>query len=118
MRVLDIDLDFFLADCCPLADPGERPDLAGHEPWPEDEVIRFLEEQCGLDAAHPIPGRIFETHDRALLFWEEQIAQGRLSVPFDVTHVDAHSDLGIGYPGPGYVLYNVISMPPEKRLNT
>lgn len=34
-----------------------------------------------------------------------------------MTHVDAHSDLGIGYPGPGFVLYNVISMPVEKRLD-
>ena len=31
MRVLDIDLDFFLADCCPLAEPGERPELPGHD---------------------------------------------------------------------------------------
>ena len=23
-RILDIDLDFFLADCCPLAAPGEQ----------------------------------------------------------------------------------------------
>ena len=27
MRVLDIDLDFFLAGCCPLADKGRRPEL-------------------------------------------------------------------------------------------
>lgn len=32
MRVLDIDLDFFLAGCCPLADKGRRPELFGHEP--------------------------------------------------------------------------------------
>lgn len=117
MRVLDIDLDFFLADCCPLAAEGQRPVLTGHEPWPEAEVIRFLEEHCGLNAEAPIPGRVFETHDEALLFWEEQIAKGTLTPPFHVTHVDAHSDLGIGYPGPGFVLYNVLSMKPEKRLN-
>ena len=28
MRVLDIDLDFFLAGCCPLADKGGRSFLA------------------------------------------------------------------------------------------
>jgi hypothetical protein len=33
-----------------------------------------------------------------------------------VTHVDAHSDLGIGHPGPGYVVYNVLSLPPKRRL--
>ena len=117
MRVLDIDLDFFLADCCPLAAYGERPGLPGHEPWPEEEVIAFLEGQCGLSAEQPVPGAVFETHDRALCFWEEQIAAGRLDPPFHVTHVDAHSDLGIGYPGPGFVLYNVLAMPPEKRLD-
>ena len=117
MRVLDLDLDFFLADCCPLAEKGDRPSLKGHEPWPEEAVADFLEKHCGLSAEHPVPGRIFETHDQALLFWEEMLRAGRLTAPFHVTHVDAHSDLGIGYPGPGYVLYNVLTMPPEKRLD-
>lgn len=117
MRVLDIDLDFFLADCCPLAELGHRPSLTGHEPWEASAVRAFLENQCGLSRTAPKPGRIFETHDGALRFWEEQIAAGRLTAPFDVTHVDAHSDLGIGYPGPNFVLFNVLSMPVPKRLD-
>lgn len=117
MRVLDIDLDFFLADCCPLAEYGERPDVAGHEPWPENRVVAFLEQNCGLDAEHPLPGRVFETHDQALLFWEEQLQKGALTSPYHVTHVDAHSDLGIGYPGPGYVLYNVLAQSMDKRID-
>lgn len=80
-------------------------------------VRAFLENQCGLSRTAPKPGRIFETHDGALRFWEEQIAAGRLTAPFDVTHVDAHSDLGIGYPGPNFVLFNVLSMPVQKRLD-
>lgn len=115
MRVLDIDLDFFLADCCPLAELGERPVLAGHEPWEAARVVDFLERQCSLSAAHPLPGRIFPTHDQALAFWLEKLAAGTLAAPFHVTHVDAHSDLGIGYPGPGFVLYNVLALPPERR---
>ncbi len=117
MRVLDIDLDFFLNDCCPLAEKGQRPSLAGCEPWDAEAVCRFLEDQCGISKDAPLPGRIFETHDQALLFWEEMIAAGRLSSPFHVTHVDAHSDLGIGFPGPNYVLFNVLSMPVDKRRN-
>ena len=117
MRVLDIDLDFFLADCCELAPEGERPQLSGHEPYSKDEVMRFLEECCGLSKDSPIPGRIFETHDSALLFWNELIQSGELSVPFSVTHVDAHSDLGIGRPGPGFVMNSVISLPIEKRVD-
>ena len=117
MRVLDIDLDFFLADCCELAPMGERPPLLGHEPWRADEVRRFLEENCGLNRDKPIPGRAFETHDGALLFWEELIVQGKLKAPFEVTHIDAHSDLGIGKPGPGFVLNSVITLDPVKRID-
>lgn len=117
MRVLDIDLDFFLADCCPLAEKGERPALAGHEPWTPEQVEMFLRENCGLSEERPVPGVIFETHDQALVLWERLIREGRLTAPFHVTHIDAHSDLGIGHPGPGFVLYNVISMPPERRLD-
>ncbi len=115
-RVLDIDLDFFLADCCPLAEPGQRPNLTEHEPWAAENVRTFLETRCLLSREHPIPGRIFETHDGALGYWKELMEEGKLKAPFHVTHVDAHSDLGIGYPGPGYVLYNVLSLPPKRRL--
>lgn len=116
-RILDIDLDFFLADCCPLAEIGTRPDVSGHEPWKEADVRRFLEDQCGLDKKRPVPGRIFMTHDMALSMWDELVRDGRLSTPFSVTHIDAHSDLGIGRPGPGFVLNTVISMHPQKRCD-
>ena len=115
-QVLDLDLDYFLADCCPLAEPGQRPNLTEHEPWTAENVRTFLETRCLLSREHPIPGRIFETHDGALGYWKELMEEGKLEAPFHVTHVDAHSDLGIGYPGPGYVLYNVLSLPPKRRL--
>lgn len=117
MRVLDIDLDFFLADCCPLAAFGERPDCIGHEPWDASEVISFLENNCGLSSNNPIPGRIFDTHDKALQFWIELQECGKLSIPFHVTHIDAHSDLGIGKPGPGYVLNTVLALAPLIRTD-
>ena len=81
MHVLDLDLDFFLADCCPLAKPGQRPVLAGHEPWSESEVCHFLEAHCGLSAEHPTRGAIFETHDAALSFWRDRMASGDLVAP-------------------------------------
>ena len=115
-RVLDLDLDYFLADCCPLAKQGQRPNLTEHEPWTAEKVRTFLETRCLLSREHPIPGRIFETHDGAIGYWKELMEEGKLEAPFHVTHVDAHSDLGIGYPGPGYVLYNVLSLPPKRRL--
>ena len=115
-RVLDIDLDFFLAECCPLAEKGKRPPAGGHEPWTADQVRRFLENNCCLSREQPLPGRVFLTHDGALTYWQELMEQGKLEAPFHVTHVDAHSDLAIGYPGPGYVLYNVLSLPPRRRM--
>ena len=115
-RVLDIDLDFFLADCCPLAGPGQRPTLRGREPWAAEDVRLFLENSCELSRERPVPGRVFLTHDGALRYWAELMERGALQAPFHVTHVDAHSDLGIGWPGPGYVLYNVLSLPPKRRL--
>ena len=118
MRVLDIDLDLFLADCCPLAPLGERPALQGHEPWPEADVRRFLEDCCGLSTAHPIPGRIFDTHDKALALWQECLKSGTLTAPFHVTHADTHSDLGIGFPGPGAVLNGVLPVRFPDRTDT
>lgn len=117
MRVLDIDLDFFLADCCEPAPVGARPDAAGHEPWQAEKVREFLEKNCGLNTERKIPGRVFETHDGALQFWQELIAAGQLSVPFEVAHIDAHSDLGIGRPGPGFVLNSVLPLSPAERAD-
>ena len=113
MRVLDIDLDFFLSGVCELADLGERP--TGCAPWPLEDVRAFLETRCGLSRENPLPGAVFETHDGALTFWKARMDAGELTAPFHVTHVDAHSDLGIGRPGPTFVLESVITRPPARR---
>ena len=115
MRVLDLDMDFFLSDPCPLASLGERPDESCAEVWSDEEVIRFLEEQCGLSRAHPVPGAIFDTHDKALDFWAERLEDGSLDAPFEVVHVDTHSDLAFGPPGTNFVLNVVLSRMPEQR---
>lgn len=115
MWVLDLDLDFFLDDCCPLAERGRRPDERCATPWTEAAVVSFLENGLGLDATHPIPGRITETHDGALSFWKDRMDAELLEKPFSVVHADAHADLGIGKPGPGFVLNNVLGIPPEER---
>lgn len=48
MKVLDLDMDFFLTDACPLAPLGERPPESCARPYGDEQVIAFLEEQCGL----------------------------------------------------------------------
>ncbi len=115
MRVLDIDMDFFLSAPCPLAKYGERPDESCAEVYSDEEVVRFLEEQCGLSRDHPVRGAIFDTHDKALDFWKARLAEGSLAAPFEVVHVDTHSDLAFGPPGPDYVMNVILSRPTEIR---
>ena len=115
MKVLDLDMDFFLTDACPLAPLGERPPEACARAYSDEQVIAFLEEQCGLSRAHPVPGRIFATHDQALDFWQEQMKAGKLETPFDVVHVDTHSDLAFGPPGTDFVLKAVLTRNPRTR---
>ena len=117
MRVLDLDMDFFLSGPCPLAEIGERPDESCADVWADEDVIRFLEEQCGLSREKPVPGLIFDTHDKALDFWQARIEDGSLTVPFDVVHVDTHSDLAFGPPGTGFVLNVVLSRLPDQRAD-
>ena len=115
MRVLDLDMDFFLSGPCPLAEKGERPDEACADVWSEEEVVRFLEEQCGLSREHPVPGAIFDTHDKALDYWAARLEDESLTAPFEVVHVDTHSDLAFGPPGTNYVLNVVLSRQPQQR---
>lgn len=115
MKVLDLDMDFFLTGPCPLAAPGERPDPSCAAPYSNEKVIDFLERQCGLSRSHPLPGAIFDTHDKALDFWRARMQEGLLSAPFDVVHVDTHSDLAFGPPGTDFVLRAVLSRRPDAR---
>ena len=62
-----------------------------------------------------MPGAIFDTHDRALDFWRARLEDGSLTAPFEVVHVDTHSDLAFGPPGTGYVMNVVLSRPPLQR---
>ena len=115
MMVLDLDLDFFLTDCCPLAKKGERPCSDAAKPWDEAAVTDYLERHLGLSKSHPIPGIITQTHDGALPFWQTRMERGLLTRPFSVVHIDAHADLGIGKPGPGIVLNGVLGIDPKIR---
>ena len=115
MWILDLDLDFFLNACCPLALYGQRPDSSCAKPWEPEAVEAFLERNMGLRKDRPIPGIVTETHDGALAFWKARMEAGALNTPFSVVHVDAHADLGIGKPGPGFVLNNVLGIPPKDR---
>lgn len=116
MRILDIDLDFFLERVAHYrAAGGARLDPDEYPPWSVDDVIAFLEERCGLTGT--LPGWAVEQHAEIFDCWREAIERGDLRPPLSVTHVDAHADLGLGESSYIYVLTKLLFKPIEKRTH-
>jgi hypothetical protein len=92
-KIIDLDLDFFqndvVRDFCSIQN-GKN----GLKHWCEEDVRDYLENHIGLSTR--VRGRIFKTHDKAFYFWRELVKQNRLKIPFEVDHLDAHSDMGFG----------------------
>lgn len=100
MRVLDLDMDYFMKE--PIYDIAEdtnerlaEEDYAG-DVWNENAVRKFLEQNLGLSRNCKRPGRIITGHNEAIGFWNELMKSGDLTCPFEVVHVDSHADLGLG----------------------
>lgn len=116
MRVLDIDLDFFVEGRVHFVPPGaNRLDAADYPPWAVDDALTFLERQCGLTQA--LPGWATEHHAEVFERWRDAIALGILAPPFSVTHVDAHADLGLGDAAYTYVMTELLWEPAKDRTN-
>lgn len=115
MRVLNIDLDFFLNDRVMRRpdNPSNRPDDLGLVPWPAYEVTKFLEKS--LNFICKTPGRIVQSHHEVFYLWRDLVEQNQLTVPFAITHVDAHSDLGCGMPGWDYLHSDFLELPLDAR---
>jgi len=86
MRILDLDLDFFMRGRVRWVEE-ERPSLSEVQPWTDTEVVEYIKNNLGID--YQIPLHVVDTHDEALHIWKD------LDKPFEVVHVDAHSDLGM-----------------------
>lgn len=117
MRVLDIDLDFFL-DRAPHGidtSRGQRLNPHDFEPWSIEEVVLFLENQCGVHA--PVPGRSVDEHDEIFRTWRDLITAGWLETPFHVTHVDAHADMDMGGRGYKYLMTELLFEQPDESLS-
>lgn len=116
--MLDIDMDFFLNDIAHgfMVRPGERLDGKEFYPWEETTFRRFLENQCLLSPVNRIKGRIIKDHHEAFFFWKELVEEGKITIPFEVTHVDAHSDTGTGDSGWVYIVKELNNFPIEERL--
>ena len=97
MRILDIDMDFFLENIenwNPFN--NDRVEDDQNKPWNEKDVRHFLEFNCGLNSQNLIYSRIVKEHREAYFFWRELIQESMLKTPFEIVHIDAHSDLGGG----------------------
>lgn len=115
-RILDIDMDFFLDDIVYWQTGEERLPDDYVTPWNEREFRNFLEQNCLLSKSSKIKGRIITHHNESFFFWEELISKGNISSPFEVTHIDAHSDLGLGDSAWYYILTQLQQFPLEQRM--
>jgi len=116
MRILDIDLDFFLNELSLPNGSTERWDPGNILPWDVKEVVNFLENQCGLSKNDLIEGRIVTQHHEAFCFWRELIEKDILKTPFEIVHIDAHADLGTGDGSGKYITEQLLHMSFDERM--
>lgn len=113
-KVLDLDLDFFVWPI--IRGPvKKRPAYSNNPCASEDQVRAYLEQQCGLSTTNKLPGRFCKKHDGAFYAWKKWIAKGSLSKPFEVAHLDGHSDLSFGDASWAYVLETTLALLPDQR---
>jgi len=117
VKILDIDLDFFLSGIATRQAPRGRRLRESHSPWFESDVREFLERQCGLTRTQPLPGGLVEEHDGVFRKWRTLITASRLDIPFDVVHVDAHADLGMGDGSWHYISTALLHLNARDRIN-
>lgn len=114
LRVLDLDLDFFLYETAHWRADEERLDSSEFPPWDLSDAISFLENRCRLSTR--LPGFVVENHGELFRLWRESVQTGRFNAPFHVTHVDAHADLGLGDSGYVDLMADLLYREPEDRL--
>ena len=117
IKVLDIDLDFFLDNIMHMPQNDQRLSPRAFKPWTRTKVRAFLETQCGLSRSLKIPGRFIRNHDAAFDYWRELLANHPTSFPIHVTHVDAHADLGLGDASWVHLMTSVLHKPVGERPN-
>lgn len=116
MRVLDLDLDCFIEGISYFSsDDGDRLDDQEYPPWNESKFRHFLENQCGLSSSDPINGGILKHHKDAFPLWRDLIGNRILTTPFEVVHVDAHSDMGLGEASWVYIMTKFLFLRQEEK---
>ncbi len=117
MRLLDIDMDYFLKEI-PIMIFENNMDRVSDDcypVWNQKEVTDFFEKRLGLSKKAKIKGKIIKNHNEALYYWRQLILENKLTVPFEVIHIDSHADLGLGYPSWTFILDSILRMPVNDR---
>lgn len=114
MRILDLDLVFFLHGAAHWRVDGDRLDGTEFPLWQMEQVLTFLRDRCLLE--DPLPGVVVENHGELFARWKRLIQEGTIKTPFHVTHVDAHADLGLGDSGYVHLMTEVLYREPADRL--
>lgn len=116
MVILDIDLDFFLNDI--IHNPKKvRQSNSYIDVWKTKEVTNFLEKRCNLSRNIKIKGKLLKTHDELFYCFKKMIEQKIINVPFELVHIDAHADLGLGDCSHKYIMTELLHKPVIDRLN-
>jgi hypothetical protein len=118
MLVLHIDIDFFVDPIVYYrTDAGPRPSGREFRAEKWESVRTFLEKQCLLSPKKKLPGAAVIHNDEVFGELEKVIANGSLSTPFEMIHVDAHADLGVGEYDRSFerISTDILHLPVEKR---
>lgn len=118
MRILDIDLDFFLSGIVygGFTKLKSRPDSKELNPWKEEDVRRYLENNCNLSLKTKVFGKFVKKHDELFPIWREITVSKRDKIPFEVVHVDAHADLGMGDSAYHYIACELLNQEYDKKV--
>lgn len=119
LKILDIDLDFFLDKVCYGGDArgNRRIDGKEYKPWSKDQVVSFLEGNCGLSRQRKIRGAFFIEHHKLFhLLTRIREVDGPGDLCFSIDHIDGHADLGAGDSSSiSYIATELLFMPLAER---
>lgn len=117
MKILDIDMDFFLDNVAHFKKfDGERLNDEEYKPWSIEAVRDYLENNWGLNKSNKVQGAIFTEHIGVFLVLRELIDREVIHFPFDIVHIDAHADLGLGDSAWQYIYSTLLCFKQEERL--
>lgn len=114
MIVLDLDLDFFVSDVVHNVDSFRVPE-GKFCSWDIDRFRDFIESKCKLSKNSRAKGCIVKKHHGCYLAWRELIQKTDLKIPFEVIHVDAHSDFGLGSSSWTEVVFDLLHKEVKER---